>query len=52
MAESVADVASRPKAAALKRVFILALVSFGATMDRSKALLITLAYFVLSMLFA
>ena len=52
MEDSVADIELRSKWGPLKRVFILLLVSFGATMDRSKALMITLAYFVLSMLFA
>lgn len=52
MEDSVADVARRPKFPSIKNGFLLLLVSFGATMDRTKALIITFLYFVLVALFA
>jgi len=56
MEDSVADIElrkqSRPKFPSIKNGFLLLLVSFGATMDRTKALIITFLYFVLVALFA
>lgn len=52
MEDSVADRAQRPKFPSIKNILLLLLVSFGATMDRTKALIITGVYFLLMCLFA
>ena len=53
MEDSVADRAQRPKPFfPLKNILLLLLVAFGATMDRTKALIITGVYFLLAAIFA
>lgn len=52
MEDSVADRALRPKFPMIKNILLLLLVTFGATMDRTKALVITFVYFFLAALFA